>query len=137
MLDKIERMLKQIKPRLESVGSRLARMVAEVEEGGEAHAAAFTSDQKLSVRFGAALSLDLSADLERLKKLAREIELRLQSLTAGGGSHAEIAQLAADTAILDVKLTAVGDTLNRVRLAVDGVTDIWGKDLPTGGLWDK
>ena len=86
---------------------------------------------------GAALSLDLSADLERLKKLAREIELRFQGLTESGGSHNEIAQLAADTAILDVKLTAVSDTLNRVRLAVDGVTDIWGKDLPTGGLWDK
>lgn len=89
--------------------------------------------------FAGGLCLDVRESLDKARAQLREIEV---SLETGGhdnrrGKKGYTSRLEAIAAVVEWRLNTVTETLNKARLTMDGVIDIWGKKLPSGGLWDK
>ncbi len=89
--------------------------------------------------FAGGLCLDVRESLDKARAQLREIEV---SLETGGhdnrrGKKGDTSRLEAIAAVVEWRLNTVTETLNKARLTMDGVIDIWGKKLPSGGLWDK
>lgn len=89
--------------------------------------------------FAGGLCLDVRESLDKARAQLREIEVSLEN---GGPDNrrskkGDTSRLEAIAAVVEWRLNTVTETLNKARLTMDGVIDIWGKKLPSGGLWDK
>jgi len=111
-----------------------------------------TLDQRLQAQLKRCLSLDgeaqtLTRDRKSIDRMTRglfvadliqEAQSKLvecQVVAAGPVDGGDLA--AAHLAISERWVTSAIDLLNRAQLVLDDQQDIWGKALPTGGLWDK
>lgn len=132
-LSLIEQKLRSIKDRLDLESRRIATFITEADSPDTVR---FGSRE--AALFGASVGLSMSAELENIKSSARELELRLNGIKQRDiTSRDEMERLSADTALVELKLKGLTTMLNAARLTIDGVTDIWGRELPSGGLWDK
>ena len=131
----LDNRLANLRTAIQRETSRLAALVMEAEnENPLPHLVEATC-------FSAAICLDVRADLDKLRAQLREVEVGLDSgVSAKSGRslpRERSARLLAATAAAEWRLHMVSETLNKARLTMDGVIDIWGNRLPSGGLWDK
>lgn len=112
-----------------------------IDIANEAEGRAMNATQATARLYAYNLCLEMRQALDEVHREVKRLMPEEEAPKAAKASRhvdpmAEV-RAVVDVARLELKMRQIGETLNTASLVADEVIDIWGKKLPSGGLYEK